>query len=703
MTAGNKRHRTIRPLLLFVVMTATFSISLAQNYRDDQRNPNYRQNDRFNPTNNPDLVGLPPTSGSVDNNAEQGEDTTTRKPRIRKPLESWYFTDTMRSERIFAWKVRPQYNDIIRAKVDTLIDDFQIDYSYMKEELGSANLGNLGGATVPLNYFLRPTPENFSFVKVWDTYIYTPEKVMFYNAKTPYSRLSYSMSGAAQVEENLFNFIISHNVSPSTSVSLTYNADGTRGIYNRQKTLDRYFAMNLAHTGKKYAIHGGYIYNVGDVDENGGIKDDREVTDTVIDVSQNILVNLKNANNTYRGHTFYFTQSYGIPMRKMREDELTIQKIPTLFVGQAFDYTLFKKTYTDKSDGAFFQNNYLNKDFTRDSMAQSMADVKLFIQLQPYNRDGVLGLLSAGIGNQTNRFYYNPVPETLREQWGKGGTTTRNSTYVYGSVEGSVKKYMQWQADLRYYLMGYRNQDFEAKGMLRLSAFVKDKPLTLEGNVRFALVEPDYFVQQFFSNHYAWSNSFSKETITQISAKFTVPSIGMALGADYQMSFGKVYYDENSLPAQFNSSLNMLGVYLQKDFRIGGFQLNHRVLMQISSDQKVAPVPLLSAFVSYSYLFDVVKNVLKMEVGVDARYNTKYYGFGYNPAIAQFYNQREKEIGNYPYLDAFIAMKWKRMRILGKLQHFNANLFGTQEYFAVLHQPASRMMFKLGISWSFYD
>lgn len=92
-----------------------------------------------------------------------------------------------------------------------------------------------------------------------------------------------------------------------------------------------------------------------------------------------------------------------------------------------------------------------------------------------------------------------------------------------------------------------------------------------------------------------------------------------------------------------------------------------------------------------------------MEVGLDGRYQTRYYGFGYNPETAQFYNQREKQLGGYPYVDAFVAAKWKRMRILVKLQHFNANLFGGTEYFMVLHQPQNRMMLKFKFSWSFYD
>ena len=47
--------------------------------------------------------------------------------------------------------------------------------------------------------------------------------------------------------------------------------------------------------------------------------------------------------------------------------------------------------------------------------------------------------------------------------------------------------------------------------------------------------------------------------------------------------------------------------------------------------------------VSYTHL-DVYKRQ-----GLDGRYNTRYYAPGYNPALSAFYNQREVEVGNYPY------------------------------------------------------
>ena len=112
---------------------------------------------------------------------------------------------------------------------------------------------------------------------------------------------------------------------------------------------------------------------------------------------------------------------------------------------------------------------------------------------------------------------------------------------------------------------------------------------------------------------------------------------------------------------------------------------------------------MLSATATYFYEFSVVKNVLRLQLGVDAYYNTSYYGPGYNPATMQFYNQREVKTGNYLWMDAFLSGKWKRVRLLVKLQHFNYELFGGRRYFQTAHYPLNRRMLKFGVSWNFYD
>ena len=125
--------------------------------------------------------------------------------------------------------------------------------------------------------------------------------------------------------------------------------------------------------------------------------------------------------------------------------------------------------------------------------------------------------------------------------------------------------------------------------------------------------------------------------------------------------------------------------------------------MQISSDERVLPVPALSAYLSYYYEFWVKRDVLRVQLGLDARYNTSYYAPSYNPALSAFFNQRDVRVGDYPYVDAYLSAKWKRMRILLKYQDLNQGLFGNGEYFQVARYPLNPGMFKIGISWSFYD
>lgn len=692
-----KVRSRISLLLLFIAGTAAAQIIPSNSPYDKMGFSNNGMSGGVNPYAAETVVNDPNQQ-----NGNMSADSMAPR-RERKPLKSFYFEDSLQLEKIFVWNVNPMYNTITRQKVDTLLDGFQRDYVYMKEELGAFSLGNLAGATLPVNYFRRPKYKQFSFLEAWDSYLMTPERILFYNAKIPYSRFEYELSGQKKLEENLFRFIFSANASPSTSFNFQYKSDGTKGMYSRQKGLDRYLSISADHTGERYAVHGGYIFNYGNIYENGGVRNDRDVTDTVYATADQVLVKLPDAENTYRGHTIWWSQSYAIPMRQQKEDEFTLSKVPTLFIGQGFNYTKFVKQYGAKNDTALYSLFLVDPIETTDSISQSLLDANLFAQFQPYDRNGALGLMSAGIGFE-NAVYYNFIPKNYRQIFGSGGSDSKSSSYIYGGLQGKVGKYASWNADMKYYFMGYRSQDIDIGGALSLSAYIKDQPLTLDLSADFSLSTPDYWAQNYFSNHYAWVNNFSKEKYLKLKAAFKVPSWNMEVGASYEISDGKIYYDSLSMPKQYNSGLSIVGVYLKKNFKAGGFHFNHQVLGQFTSNDAVVPLPSLSAYLSYYFEFNVVKNVLRMQTGIDGRYNTSYYAPGWDPALGKFFNQREKEIGGYPYLDFFVTAKWKRMLILLKLQHFNCNFFPkNREYFQILHHPQNRMMLKFGFSWSFYD
>ncbi|MBR2049085.1 MAG: hypothetical protein IJ957_00070, partial [Rikenellaceae bacterium] len=60
---------------------------------------------------------------------EQGEqEDSTKKERIRKPLESYFFSDSIRALNNFKWTIDPYANRVNIQPLDTILRDWRIDY-----------------------------------------------------------------------------------------------------------------------------------------------------------------------------------------------------------------------------------------------------------------------------------------------------------------------------------------------------------------------------------------------------------------------------------------------------------------------------------------------------------------------------------------------------------------------------------------------
>ncbi len=642
---------------------------------------------------------------------EEGEnaaaaDTTKNKRKIRKPLESYFFDDSVRMQPNFVWNISTFRNRIEMSRIDTLLNQLQFDFPFQRKGVGDAHQGPLGGASIPFSYFDRPQYQDFSFASGYNAYYVHPETAPFYNVKSPFTQFQYFMAGQKIKAEENFEIRHAQNISPSTGFNVDYKSRGTKGQYNWQKMRDKNLSVAFSHTGKKYTVHAGYIYNAVLNQENGGITDDRLVTDTVIDLSQAIPTRLNDAQNTIKNNTYYVVQSYGIPLRRLTDDDFSIADRSSVFVGHAFEYHRWWRKYTDtraESEG-FYDNWYISPGSTNDSIFESRLTNRVFVQLQPWDRNGVIGTLDAGVGMDMHLFYmYDPNYLIT----GRKNEQKENSYYVYGAIDGSISRYFDWGGNIMFHPTGYKSGDLQFGANASMSAFIKGRPITLSGEFSIDRRLPDYWSQRFFSNHYAWSNSFDKENETRFEVKLDIPAIRLEAKVMHSVTGDKIYYNADAVPVQHDGNVNVTGVYASKGFRIpvglSAFHFDHRVLLQWSTSQEVIPVPQVAAVASYYFEFNIVKNVLRCQFGVDGRYNTEYYAQGWNPATARFYNQREKEIGDYIKADLFLNAKWKRMRIFLKLEHANEDMFGSRNYFTVPHYPQNRRIFKYGFSWSFYD
>ena len=95
------------------------------------------------------------------------------------------------------------------------------------------------------------------------------------------------------------------------------------------------------------------------------------------------------------------------------------------------------------------------------------------MQAQPWDRNGVVGTIDAGVGLDLHAYSQFAMDDYLT---GKYRRVKKTSYFAYGSVGGKIKKYVDWDANLRFYPSGYRGGDLEIGAHLALTGFIRRHP-----------------------------------------------------------------------------------------------------------------------------------------------------------------------------------------------------------------------------------
>lgn len=387
-----------------------------------------------------------------------------------------------------------------------------------------------------------------------------------------------------------------------------------------------------------------------------------------------------------------------------------VKDVTTAFVGHNSEYSVFSKLYTDKisaSDavgrGFYGDKFYINPNASADSMRVMRLENKVYLSLQPWSEDWLISKIDVGIGNKLlNYSTFDGSGYVVKSK-----NAVFNSTYLYAGARGKFKKYISWDATGKYTFLGKEVNDFNIDANISFSAypFRRDRksPITLNAHFETSLREPDYYEQHMFTNHFRWENDFGKISTTKVGASLEIPRWDLHAGFNYALLGNNLYYDSSGIIRQNNTPMSVITASLQKNFRLWKFHFDHNLLFQISSDSKVLPLPLFAANLRYYFQFDVVKNVMQMQIGADGRYNTEWYAPAWNPAVGVFFNQQEELYGNCPYLDVFVNIQWKRACIFIKVININMGWPNkSADFFSAHHYINPQRTIKFGIFWPFY-
>ena len=671
-------------------------------------------------------------------------------PRI---LETFAIPDSMHYKRLIWWKHDRKFHDVNLQKFDTTYNFYFNDYPFFKEDVNATWLGVAGSPEQSFNFFKRENVDNVIFYTPLQRYSYSAESLPNYNTKTPYTELAYwgTLFANQDKEESNIKVLTTQNITPGLNVTLEFKRFGGKGLLKREDTNNRNVVIASNYMGKRYLMHSGFIYNKIERSENGGVVDNFWIRDTTVDARE-VDINLKNASNSIKKNIVFLDQTYRIPFsflkniksrkerkreeavrdsiinsgdsiaiaallerendEKMFKDSVSMDKnITSAFIGHSSEYSVFRKMYkdnisaSDKVGREFFGNRfYLNPTQSADSLRVMKFENKFFIRLQPWKADGIVSKLDVGIGDKLCNYYsFRPT------DYIQGNTNVLlNSLYLYAGAKGQYKKYLNWDADGQYTFLGYELNDFGINANLSVNfyPFRKDRksPLTLKAHFETSLKEPDYYDQHLYTNHYMWDNNFGKISTTKVEAFLEIPRWDLYASFGYGLLSNNIYYDNNGIVQQNKTPMSVMSATLNKNFAFWKvLHLDHRILFQLSSNRDVVPLPLLALNLRYYIQFDVVKNVMQMQIGANGTFTTKWYAPAYNPVLGVFHNQNSYEYGNCPIIDVFVNIQWKRASIFVKAVNLNMGWpCKSPDYFSAAGYIAPQRAIKFGIHWPFY-
>ena len=668
---------------------------------------------------------------------------------------------------LFSWKIDNRLGNVTPVPVDTIQSGFQ-NSNDMGGPTGQFNyLGNLGSPRMSRIFFDRPDDSQFIFLDPYNFSFQRPQDVVFTNTLSPFTNLTYYKSLNNRNGEERFKSYFAINANKRLGFGFNIDYLYGRGMYSDQNTA--FFNGNLFayYRGDKYDMHFIFSNNNMKMAENGGIADDRYITDP-LDMAEgkkqyastDIPTNLNKVWNHNSGYHVFLTHRYNLGFYKKNNKEQNVNDSLPQLMDLPTDSLINKSMNDSLKTTEKIDSIDVNPEFVPVTSfihtLQIDLDKRKYItqdnsQAQKLYEYNFFGNDSTDLTKRTS--IKNTFGISLREgfnKWAKAGLTAfitheyRDFTLcdTTGIDDNRIFKHykennlsiggelLKEQGKLLHYRilgeLGIAGEDagqFKVEGKGDLNFRLLGDTVRLEANAFVKNLNPVFFYRHFHSKHYWWDNTdLSKIMRTRIEGTLHVGKLGTTLRAGVENiknytyldnasvavtnNDGKVTsYKNNAIVKQDGGNIQILTAMWQQKLKAGIFHLDTEVVYQKSSNENILPLPELSAYANLYLKSALVKDVFNVELGADARYFTKYYAPDYSPVMGQFYLQNPNE--------KIEIGGYPMINVYANLQWKRTRIFvmmyhinqgsGDSNYFLAPHYPINPKMLKIGISWNFFD
>lgn len=637
-----------------------------------------------------------------------------KKPETEKRIQTWRITDVTGA--------------VANAPLDTLIDNYIVTDPALKRTIGLQSLGAMGSPSQSLIFSDRAKRSDFLFFHPYELYYCAPEDVVFYNTQVPYTYLNYYSGGISNRDERRLNGVFTVNVNPKLNFGMYGDWVNTYGAYSSQSVRNYNAGFFGSYMGKHNELMLGVSFNGFENYENGGLMDERVVTNpnTTGDLEPQTMPVFfeNNAWSKLVNWNSFLNYKYHIGINRsvqVTEDSVATEFIPVTSFFYTFRSEVDYKKYYEKSAlkcDSFYR--YHNFDTTKSVNVAQTLDSTRFWQMkhtvgitlnEEYNtllRFGLSGYFTADIKHYATPYSRESyaLPDSLNRMCDLAYDDVNKYKYGIGArLSKHLGKKLTYDVYGEYFFFDEKEtqKSFNLGASLSSDFLLGKQNITLAAQAWVESSAPDYLEEHYFSNRMAWNRDFEHKQRRELVGVLSFPQmcfydgLGLSLKAGLSNVDNYVYFDEVAKPTQCEDNIEVLNLSVDEKFRLWYFHLDNELSYQKSSDDHVIPLPALSSYSKFYFQYDKMFGVLTFQLGVDLRYNSKYYAPAYMPVTGQFYNQREQKYGEYPYMDVFLNCHLKRARFFIQYNHLNLD-WSNHHYVAMPGYALNPAFLKLGVS-----
>ncbi|MBR4392385.1 MAG: hypothetical protein IKT08_09825 [Bacteroidales bacterium] len=611
-----------------------------------------------------------------------------------------------------------------------------------------STLSNIGTAHKPLQFNSSHRIGFDLSLPAFSNYIKTEKDLKTYLSLLPYSEIRYVMTSGDK--EQHLNFRFGRQIHQGLYLSFEYNINFSPGTYSNNEVENNYFWINALYTTKnqRYRAFAYWFRNKLDIQENGGIVIDSIYSQQIESDNSVIQINLSNASNFVKvsgaGFQHYFNLLPKYKKDTENETQLLLNTIDTTIF--SIDSTVVDTVVKDS----------LQRNSIPDSIAPTIQTTT--------KRKFTLGRINHSFAYQRNQLFYNETSASLpfyapfdtllnarstdttiihafrnSLKWNSLGYQSYSNDipfYLYAGINYDfykIKRYDYLEADVvtdrshsqvildggvvmnlfglttvtghaQLVTLGYQIGDFDLRGQWKQRFgkndhnFLKDLYLTFDIDLKHQ--SPTWFETKYYSNHFRWENDFHAATYLNMDlhAHYQTFQIGVKNTTINDL----IYFNTEARPTQHDGIVSISELYGSLAYSLWRFRFEGFFCLNIVNNEAVLRLPTFQSRLKIGYSQPIFKKAAILQPSITVQYFTKYHADAYMPALRTFYLQNEVLVGNFPYIDAAIAINVKQADIY--VQYSNMFLLtGNHDSFITPHYPMRDSKIFFGVNWRLFN